>query len=276
MTFILIAVAFPSTIVDIKYTYKIYQWDRKHIKETRKMDYLTGLFSNVNTVRDIKMFGIFNYLLEKYNVIWNEWFKKRKKILKLQNILTISLSITDEFRNSSTGSIKSGDIIIKRSVTLTIDADLHSTEDWKKSDTFIELLSVLNSLNGKLITTSGSGNEIIQINFPLSKKPPEPEHNKNGNPVCKSILVIDDDKMVSKSTEELLLSEGYTVITCNNVSDAIRNFRQKHQEIGLVLLDMRMPDMSGKELYYELKKIDSFLIQNLFFNLYINKFCHTG
>ncbi len=180
------------------------------------------------------------------------------KITK-QNIVTIVLSIDDEFRNSSTGNFKSGNVIIKRSVTLTIDADLHTTEDWKKSDTFIELLSVLNSMNGKLITTSGSGNEIIQINFPLSKKPPEPEHNKNGNPVSKSILVIDDDKMVSKSTEELLLSEGYTVITCNNVSDAIRSFRQKHQEIGLVLLDMRMPDMSGKELYYELKKIDSFV-----------------
>lgn len=134
-----------------------------------------------------------------------------------------------------------------------------SAEDWKKSDTFVELLSVLNAMNGKLITTSGSGNEIVQINFPLSKKPPEPEHNKNGNPISKSILVIDDDKMVSKSTEELLLSEGYTVITCNNVSDAIRSFKQKHQEIGLVLLDMRMPDMSGKELYYELKKIDSFV-----------------
>lgn len=96
MTFILIATAFPGSIAEIKLTYKIYKWDRTHIKETRKMGYLMSLFSNVNTVRDIKMYGIFNYLIEKYNVIWREWFKNRKKILKLQNILTTILLLIPE------------------------------------------------------------------------------------------------------------------------------------------------------------------------------------
>lgn len=175
------------------------------------------------------------------------------------NVLSIVLSIADEFRNSSAGNFKSDNIIIKRSVILTIDTELENIVDWKNSDTFFELLSVINTMNGKLITISRSGNEIIQINFPLSKKPPQPEHNKTGSPISKSILVIDDDKMVSKSTEELLLSEGYSVIACNNANDAIRVFRHKHQEIGLVLLDMRMPEISGKDMYYELKKIDTFV-----------------
>jgi CheY-like chemotaxis protein len=180
------------------------------------------------------------------------------KITK-RDILTIVLSIVDEYRSSSTGTFRFDNVSIKKLVILTIDTDLEDTEDWKKSDTFGELLSVVNSMNGKLITGSGSGNENVQINFPLSRKPPEPEQNNNGIQINKRILVIDDDKMVSNSTEEVLLSKGYTVIACNNAADALSVFRQNHQEIGLVLLDMRMPEMSGRDLYYELKRIDSFV-----------------
>ncbi len=70
----------------------------------------------------------------------------------------------------------------------------------------------------------------------------------------KSILIVDDDKIILKSLQDVLRLEGYYV-------DAVETGREavKKSETGfynLALLDIKLPDMEGTEL---LKKMhDSF------------------
>ena len=69
-----------------------------------------------------------------------------------------------------------------------------------------------------------------------------------------NVLIIDDDKDFSKSLSDYLEESGFTVSTANNPKKGIEEFRKKIFHI--VLLDLRMPGMSGEELLGELRRID--------------------
>ena len=69
------------------------------------------------------------------------------------------------------------------------------------------------------------------------------------------ILVVDDEESLLRSTKEMLENCGYEVITAKDGKEGVDIFREKCGEIKVVLLDMVMPNMSGKEAYIEIKKI---------------------
>ncbi len=85
----------------------------------------------------------------------------------------------------------------------------------------------------------------------------EPE-GKKGQPILrdKMILVVDDEELVRKVIQEMLKTMGYEVLTAKDGREAIRLYKRYQASIDLVLLDIIMPDMGGKEVYRYLKKID--------------------
>ena len=64
-----------------------------------------------------------------------------------------------------------------------------------------------------------------------------------------SILLVDDDKGVRDLVEELLRRNGYKVIKAVDGEDAVEKFKHFHDELDLVILDVIMPKMNGKEVY---------------------------
>ncbi len=71
----------------------------------------------------------------------------------------------------------------------------------------------------------------------------------------KTILVVDDEKDLREILLEQLESFGYKVLLACNGMDAVTIFEKRRNEIDLVLLDMIMPEMDGKETYFALRKI---------------------
>lgn len=69
------------------------------------------------------------------------------------------------------------------------------------------------------------------------------------------ILLIDDEKMVIKVGTKMMEYLGYTILSATSGKEAIRIFEERHAEIDMVVLDMIMPEMGGKEIFYHLKKI---------------------
>ncbi len=63
----------------------------------------------------------------------------------------------------------------------------------------------------------------------------------------KTILVVDDEKMIRHIYATLLMAEGYHVIEAPGAVEADEIL--KHERIDLVLLDLRMPDVNGKILH---------------------------
>lgn len=70
------------------------------------------------------------------------------------------------------------------------------------------------------------------------------------------VLLVDDDKNVLDIEAELLEDLGYDVEKHSNPLKALKYYQSEHKNINFVVLDMMMPEMTGKELYEEFKKIN--------------------
>lgn len=71
-----------------------------------------------------------------------------------------------------------------------------------------------------------------------------------------SILIIDDEALISDMASEILTDLGYTVTTCSNGQEGVEHYRKHHNKIDLVILDIVMPKMGGYDCFMELKKIN--------------------
>lgn len=69
------------------------------------------------------------------------------------------------------------------------------------------------------------------------------------------ILVINDDEIVRQVLEMLLKDLGYEVISSSDPYEAISIFDLNKDSIDLVISDMIMPKLNGKELFYRIKEI---------------------
>ena len=71
-----------------------------------------------------------------------------------------------------------------------------------------------------------------------------------------TILLVDDEKAIRKIGEQMLRMAGYTVLTATNGIEALEVYISNQDRIALVLLDLIMPEMGGKQCLEELLKID--------------------
>lgn len=70
-----------------------------------------------------------------------------------------------------------------------------------------------------------------------------------------TILLVEDDAEVRSFNAALLREFGYMVIEAFDGIDALEKFPKYENEIDLVILDIVMPRMNGKEVYKRLKEI---------------------
>ena len=103
----------------------------------------------------------------------------------------------------------------------------------------------------------GCGTEFV-IHFPVAVGDAEGERDEMlsfAQPGSGTILVVDDEPVVSRTARLALQRYGYTVLTAQNGQEAIDLFRAVASEIDLVLLDMTLPVMSGEVAFQELRAI---------------------
>ena len=72
-----------------------------------------------------------------------------------------------------------------------------------------------------------------------------------------TILLVDDEELVRDLGKRILELSGYTVLTAVNGKAALDLYRQNGNEMSMVILDLIMPEMGGKECFQELLKINS-------------------
>lgn len=70
-----------------------------------------------------------------------------------------------------------------------------------------------------------------------------------------TILIAEDDAILRKLLSTILLANGYKVILAEDGEAAIRTFSDNRDEIQLVMLDMIMPRISGKEVFDQIRKM---------------------
>lgn len=91
------------------------------------------------------------------------------------------------------------------------------------------------------------------ITEPLSDETAIEKYVKQGTG---TILIIDDEELIRTLTRSILKESGYKVITAEDGYSGIDIYRKRKKEIDLIILDMSMPGLSGKETFIELKNIN--------------------
>lgn len=61
----------------------------------------------------------------------------------------------------------------------------------------------------------------------------------------RSLLIVDDEENILKSLRRLLRRDGYNIFTANSGKEGLEI--AKKEDIGVILSDQRMPEMSGTE-----------------------------
>jgi CheY-like chemotaxis protein len=72
-----------------------------------------------------------------------------------------------------------------------------------------------------------------------------------------TVLLVDDEDMLRTLGRTLLERYGYHVLVAEDGQEAVDVYRQEHDRIDLVLLDLTMPRLSGRDTLRELLRIDA-------------------
>ncbi len=70
-----------------------------------------------------------------------------------------------------------------------------------------------------------------------------------------SIVIAEDEPQVRQTILRILSGLGYRVVAAQSPSECLRLFRQAEGPVRLLLADVVMPEMSGKELYEQLRQL---------------------
>jgi len=77
------------------------------------------------------------------------------------------------------------------------------------------------------------------------------------------ILVVDDDTIVQEFLTEILGEEGHEVESVGNGDDALKSLSS--EEYDVILLDIKLPGMSGIEIYKQLQNSSKPLARKVIF-----------
>lgn len=69
------------------------------------------------------------------------------------------------------------------------------------------------------------------------------------------VMVIDDEEIIRDLLKDILDMLGYDVLIADSPYEAIDLFKKEYETVDVVLLDMIMPQMNGRQLFKELKVI---------------------
>jgi two-component system, cell cycle sensor histidine kinase and response regulator CckA len=73
------------------------------------------------------------------------------------------------------------------------------------------------------------------------------------------ILVVDDEQVVRELVQHFLALEGYEVDCAEDGVDALVKYRAVPGRYQLVILDLLMPRMGGRDAFFELRQTDAHL-----------------
>ena len=118
------------------------------------------------------------------------------------------------------------------------------------------VLGIVQGHNGGIAieSTVGKGS-IFRVYFPVTTMDLTQDMSVPMGPVTGGgvVLLIDDEEEVRDAAAAMLEHLGYGVIVATNGSQGLSLFKEFRDELVAVLLDMTMPEMTGEEVFEQLK-----------------------
>ncbi len=91
---------------------------------------------------------------------------------------------------------------------------------------------------------------------PQAETAAPPPVSRSPRPGNETILLVDDEPMIRNLGRRILQSYGYQVLLAEDGMQAVNLYRDERDRIDLVILDLTMPRLSGRDAYRQLLQID--------------------
>jgi len=96
----------------------------------------------------------------------------------------------------------------------------------------------------------------VTVDLPAVSEPVATRPERTSSPIHgrETVLVVEDEPLVRRLARRALEEHGYTVLEASDGREALAKLANPEQSIGLVLSDLVMPRMSGRELGQEISR----------------------
>ncbi len=71
----------------------------------------------------------------------------------------------------------------------------------------------------------------------------------------RTVLIVDDEDVIRDLIADVVSDRGYRVLTAASGKEAIEIVKAEKKAVNLVILDMLMPDLDGRQTYERMKQI---------------------
>lgn len=119
---------------------------------------------------------------------------------------------------------------------------------------------IINQHNGAItVDSSPSSGTVFTVYLPLIHKDVEEQPARESLPAIpgtETLLIAEDEEIVRNFLQGILKRAGYTVIAAADGEEAVARFRKNAAEISLVISDVVMPKMNGREIYDEISSLN--------------------
>jgi CheY-like chemotaxis protein len=118
--------------------------------------------------------------------------------------------------------------------------------------------TIRNHLGSILVESVEGKGTRFDVYLPLQATPYEPGATSGQRCIrgTGNLLLIDDEIICRELARDLLQDLGYNVITFEDGASALTYYRSNWQRTDLVILDMVMPKMNGRQTYQAMKEIN--------------------
>ncbi len=120
---------------------------------------------------------------------------------------------------------------------------------------------IIKNHRGHLTCSSSPGTgTTFMVYLPAIEAKIEMETEAPAIPIVKgegeTILVVDDEEFLRDLATDMLSANGYNVLTAVSGEEGLALYKERHDAISLIILDLIMPGMGGKQSIVEILKIN--------------------
>lgn len=90
---VVFALAIPSGIISFVYRRRNFRYIRGHSKERRQLNYYSGVMTDKNIVKEVKIFGLSNMFTERYKKVFKEYFSGLKNLFVSEGAWNVGFSL---------------------------------------------------------------------------------------------------------------------------------------------------------------------------------------
>jgi len=125
------------------------------------------------------------------------------------------------------------------------------------------VLGILHAHNGGLVLNSHRGphsGSVFQVYLPVSIEsvahPPAPPSTATAVPrAARTVLLVEDDELLRRSTSRTLTELGYQVLEAGDGAEGVEVFHRHRDRIELVVCDLTMPHLDGWETLSAIRRV---------------------